>query len=367
MYKVASILVTRKMSCVTPRASSIRNQHKSSQQLIRFFVLYSGEKANRLYRCSSNASSSSTSSNKSGDGSMTCYGRKQNFTRHYGHRGDSTFSPQLSRLEAAHRSSAEANIDSCDLKGTVQYSSDSEGSVSSNPSRSSLLIASSARGEKIKAKIINKTAIKRNNKCPNDQNDESDASGDTMQPPQKGTSSTTGIMSQKLKRVDSLTMKQRTVQSPFLRHRKSNEARPVLSRKLSRQSSAASSDTDYQDGDALVPSVEAFLDNSKALGYSTSINDATDDSKPPVLVRQNTAVEKEALNEFKYEIVRLTHTLKIKGWRSVPMEKSAEIEVDRLSGALTNAVYVVSPPKDLPTPAEQFAASNTRPLKAMPA
>ena len=51
---------------------------------------------------------------------------------------------------------------------------------------------------------------------------------------------------------------------------------------------------------------------------------------------------------FKYEIVRLTHTLKIKGWRRVPLDHSGEIDAERLSGAMTNAVYVISPPKDLP-------------------
>ena len=50
---------------------------------------------------------------------------------------------------------------------------------------------------------------------------------------------------------------------------------------------------------------------------------------------------------FKFEIVRLTHTLRLKGWRKVAMRMSNQITVERLSGALTNAVYVVSPPDDL--------------------
>jgi choline kinase len=57
--------------------------------------------------------------------------------------------------------------------------------------------------------------------------------------------------------------------------------------------------------------------------------------------------EKDAWRTFKYEILRLVHTLKL-GWRRVPLESSDKIEVERLSGALTNAVYVVSPPTDLP-------------------
>ena len=39
-------------------------------------------------------------------------------------------------------------------------------------------------------------------------------------------------------------------------------------RTLRKTSTVASSDTDYQDGDALVPSAEVVLDNSKTLGYS---------------------------------------------------------------------------------------------------
>lgn len=42
---------------------------------------------------------------------------------------------------------------------------------------------------------------------------------------------------------------------------------PTRRRTLRRSSTVASSDTDYQDGDALVPSAEVVLDNSKTLGY----------------------------------------------------------------------------------------------------
>jgi choline kinase len=58
--------------------------------------------------------------------------------------------------------------------------------------------------------------------------------------------------------------------------------------------------------------------------------------------------EKEGWINFKNEIVRLAHTLRLKGWRRIPLDCGADIEVERLSGALTNAVYVVSPPKNLP-------------------
>lgn len=110
----------------------------------------------------------------------------------------------------------------------------------------------------------------------------------------------------------------------------------------------SASDSDYMDADAPVPSVEAFLDNSKTLAYSSSVaadNDTIDSSSS--LKR---AKDREAWSTFKIQIARLAHTLQLRGWRKVPMEKAAEIEVTRLSGALTNAVYVVTPPKHLPAP-----------------
>ncbi|KAL6705601.1 hypothetical protein ACN47E_006548 [Coniothyrium glycines] len=109
--------------------------------------------------------------------------------------------------------------------------------------------------------------------------------------------------------------------------------------------SAISLDSDYFDSvDQLVPSCEAVLDNSKTMAYNVDLpseesNDHVSD--------QEKRKEKEAWSEFRYEILRLVHTLKLKGWRKVTMEQSKEIDVQRLSGALTNAVYVVSPPKQL--------------------
>lgn len=115
-------------------------------------------------------------------------------------------------------------------------------------------------------------------------------------------------------------------------------------RSLRKWSTAVCSDTDYQDGDILVPSAEVILDNSKTLSFcgaaTSSLSDPTDSDK-------KARKETEAWNHFKNEIVRLAHTLKLKGWRRVPLDRGAEIDVERLSGALTNAVYVVSPPKDL--------------------
>lgn len=109
-----------------------------------------------------------------------------------------------------------------------------------------------------------------------------------------------------------------------------------------------SSDTEYHDGDVVVPSCDVVLDNSKTMSYSGG---TADSSISTVTLSTSKRAEKErkAWSTFKCEIVRLAHTLRLKGWRRVPLERGGEIEVERLSGALTNAVYVVSPPKDLPS------------------
>lgn len=97
--------------------------------------------------------------------------------------------------------------------------------------------------------------------------------------------------------------------------------------------------------EVLPPSCEAILDNTKTLSYygGSSSTHADASAKPA------STSDREAWLTFKYEIVRLAHTLKLKGWRQVSMEHSAQIDVERLSGALTNAVYVVTAPKDLPS------------------
>ncbi|KAG8528817.1 uncharacterized protein KY384_006506 [Bacidia gigantensis] len=102
--------------------------------------------------------------------------------------------------------------------------------------------------------------------------------------------------------------------------------------KLARKKSSicGMSESDAKD-EALVPSAEAVLDNTNTLAYNCSHN------TPAWLY-------------FKQEIVRLTHTLKIRRWKRLPIEQSQGIEVSRLSGALTNAVYVVSPPVDFKNP-----------------
>lgn len=136
--------------------------------------------------------------------------------------------------------------------------------------------------------------------------------------------------------------------TPFAVLRKSS-----IGRRFKPTSMTISSDLE-QDSELFVPSVEATLDNSKALAYSggnaESDIDCVANSK-----------DKENWTSFKREIVRLTHTLKLKRWKRVPIESGADISVERLSGALTNAVYVVSPPKRMPeySPANESGTSST--------
>ena len=112
-----------------------------------------------------------------------------------------------------------------------------------------------------------------------------------------------------------------------------------------RKSSTGASDRENLDDDDLVPSAEVILDNTKTLAYCSS----APTSAVSLLETSKRAVkEREAWLHFKNEIVRLAHTLKLKGWRRVPLDRGGEIDVQRLSGALTNAVYVVSPPNNLP-------------------
>lgn len=123
-------------------------------------------------------------------------------------------------------------------------------------------------------------------------------------------------------------------------------ARKPSRAKLRRPSAA--SDTEPTDNEDLVPTCDVVLDNTKVC--SSGMGGAEDEGEDgrPALPRMSSVHQKEAWKSFKYEIVRLTHTLRLKGWRRVPMQMSDEIEVLRLSGALTNAVYEVLPPNELP-------------------
>lgn len=128
-----------------------------------------------------------------------------------------------------------------------------------------------------------------------------------------------------------------------------------------RPSRTISSDTEYQDGDVIVPSCDVMLDNSKTLSYSGGAAASNSDLNS---AGKRAEKERKAWSSFKGEILRLAHTLRLKGWRRVPLDRGDDIEVERLSGALTNAVYVVSPPSSL-TPTASLGPGNVH--KQLPA
>lgn len=143
--------------------------------------------------------------------------------------------------------------------------------------------------------------------------------------------------------------------------RRGNLSKRIKSaQKLRRMSGTASSEVDPLELDPIAPSCDAILDNSKTLSYSGGEVEMEDGfERRPSLLRVTSTMQKDAWKTFKYEIVRLTHTLRLKGWRRVPMGMSSQIGVERLSGALTNAVYVVSPPDELPAQATTDTADGT--------
>ena len=137
--------------------------------------------------------------------------------------------------------------------------------------------------------------------------------------------------------------------SPSLVPRRLSQSRPRRKSTVRRPPGLVSSDTEFgHDGDGVVNSCDAVLDNSKTMSYGGG---AAESSSETTTLRTSKREEKErkAWLSFKTEILKITHTLKLKHWRGIPLERGGDIEVKRLSGALTNAVYVVSPPLELPS------------------
>ncbi|KAL7621437.1 hypothetical protein AAE478_008759 [Parahypoxylon ruwenzoriense] len=127
---------------------------------------------------------------------------------------------------------------------------------------------------------------------------------------------------------------------------------PKLGKKSQRRRSmtthrTASSDTEYHDGDIQVPACDVILDNSKTLGYSGGKPSTNDSTTSLSNSSRKEEKERKAWIAFKNEVIKLAHTLRLKGWRHVPLDSGEFIDVTRLSGALTNAVYVVSPPENV--------------------
>jgi choline kinase len=165
-----------------------------------------------------------------------------------------------------------------------------------------------------------------------------------------GDSEALGMLQTILERTMSLKSVKSIESSP--RHQQRHSHSRKLSAIMKRHSTVSSGEDYFDSIDQLVPSCDAVLDNSKTMAYGAGgpESEGTADVAEGKSAERRARKEKEAWSTFKYEIVRLARTLKLKGWRRVPLDKSGEISVERLSGALTNAVYVVSPPKNLPPP-----------------
>lgn len=106
-----------------------------------------------------------------------------------------------------------------------------------------------------------------------------------------------------------------------------------------RASTLKPSDAEAPDEEVFVPGCDAILDNSKTFAHyigegPEQVESAGSSDQTPW----------DAWQQFKLEILRIAHTLKLSRWRHMPLSLSTEIKVERLSGALTNAVYVVHPP-----------------------
>ena len=130
--------------------------------------------------------------------------------------------------------------------------------------------------------------------------------------------------------------------------RKSRSLRKSPSLKIRMHSTTGGSSdtgTDQVEPDIQVSTCEAWLDNSRTLSRTAGLS-AVDETGTQCSKTMSKR-ERDAWSDFQFEILRIAHTLQLRRWRRVPLERSQDIVVERLSGALTNAVYTVSPPKDI--------------------
>jgi choline kinase len=209
--------------------------------------------------------------------------------------------------------------------------------------------------EEEKAKRLGRRNVQQETVPPEDGNKGKDS--DVRQRPRSDSQASDGAIAlEKLERIlaacatatkDGIPGHGGSHRTPFALLRKSS-----IAKGLKPASMTVASDVE-QDGELFVNNVEAILDNSKAMAYTGGSADGGPES--------GNAKDKENWTTFKCEILRLTHTLKLKRWKRVPIEQGGDISVERLSGALTNAVYVVSPPKKLHdhTPVNESSASLT--------
>ncbi|MBE7179815.1 MAG: hypothetical protein INR71_01175 [Terriglobus roseus] len=198
---------------------------------------------------------------------------------------------------------------------------------------------------KVKAKLRIGSSKKPADVLPRDEALEEDGAGGHVRRERRESDASEGTAAlDKLEELLDKSMVLDVLDSPRSRRSSKIIGRKGSLRRMRRMSTTGTgSDTDYFDGVPAVPSCDVVLDNSKTLAYSGGASDA---KLSPDLSRRSKEID--AWTTFKYEIVRLTHTLRLKGWRRVAMDQSRHITVERLSGALTNAVYVVLPPKNVP-------------------
>src|SRR5690606_38444816 len=102
-----------------------------------------------------------------------------------------------------------------------------------------------------------------------------------------------------------------------LRRRSSAKLRKGQPRLLPGKGSA--SDTDSPEVDVVVPTCEAVLDNTRTLRYPPDFANAEDPPISPASLGKRDARARQAWVGFKNEVIRLAHTLRLRGWRSVPL------------------------------------------------
>lgn len=162
--------------------------------------------------------------------------------------------------------------------------------------------------------------------------------------PRRGSDSSDGSLD--LEKLEKILKHNLNIRRPSIRRGSIGlRSKPSIRKLLRKQSTVSENEAEVE---FHVPGCDAYLDNSKTLAYTGGASDLSDDSGTEDLSRVPSYRDFDAWARFKFDIVRIAHTLKLKGWRKVPLEMSSAIEVQRLSGALTNAVYVVSPPAELP-------------------
>lgn len=150
------------------------------------------------------------------------------------------------------------------------------------------------------------------------------------------------------------------------RSKKSSSNRAgLLARLKPRRKSTAGSSTDARDDEVCIPSCDVVLDNTRVAQADP------DDTLSSTASRSRSHLEDDEIwKDFKTEILKLTHTLKLRRWGKVDLDRAEELQVKRLSGALTNAVYVVLPPpltSSAQQPRQQVAdEQHTKPILPPP-